>query len=77
MKMRSAGGVARVGGEEKSIQLFGMESRKEKKHLENLGTDAADNYKVYLKEIVEWINVVRNSDVWRAVVNAAMNIWVL
>jgi len=45
--------------------------------LEDLDADGEDDYKVDLKEIVEWINLAQNRDVWRADVKAAVNVWVL
>ena len=38
-RMRWAGHVARMGGEERCIQGFGGETRRERDHLEDPGTD--------------------------------------
>jgi hypothetical protein len=50
---------------------------KRRNHLEDLDTDGEDNYKVALKEIVEWINLVESRNAWRADVKATLNVWVL
>jgi hypothetical protein len=39
-----------------------------------------DNIKMYLREIgwdgVDWINMARDRDLWRALLNTVLNLWV-
>jgi hypothetical protein len=69
-KMRRA--FSACGGEEECIQDFGGKSRrKEISRWEH-------NIKIDLREIVwgvmNWINLVQNTNKWRAIVNTVMNI---
>jgi hypothetical protein len=56
---------------------FRWESQKERDHLDDQSIDR----RMHLRETgcgsVEWIQLAQNRDQWRALVNKAMNLWVL
>ena len=51
-----------------------------KKHLGDLGVNGRIILKKYLQEVgcvcMDWIDLARDWDRWRTLVNAVMNIWV-
>ena len=76
--VRWAGHVARMGGEEKCIQCFVGGNLRERDHVEDPGVDR----RIILGWIfrkwdvggMDWIDLARDRDRWRAVVNAVMNL---
>jgi alpha-glucosidase (family GH31 glycosyl hydrolase) len=58
---------------------FRWESLKEKDHLKDQGVDGIkmDRREIRWWGRVEWIHLAQDRDLWRAVVNAVMNLRVL
>jgi hypothetical protein len=76
-RMRWAGHVPPMG-EGRNVYRVWWESPKQKYHLQDQGIDGI---KMDLREIgwegVEWIHPAQDSNCWRALENAVMNLWVL
>ena len=75
-RMRWAGHVGRVG-ESRGVYRVLVE-KLEGNHLEDPGVDGGDNIKINLQEVgcggIDWIELTRDRDRWRALVNAVMNL---
>jgi hypothetical protein len=76
-RMRWAGHVAGMGGEEESIQDIGGKARS-KRPLGRQRCRWVDNIKIDIKEIgwygMEWIDLAQDRDQWRALMNTVMNL---
>jgi hypothetical protein len=72
-RVRQAGHVERMGGEERCIQ----EKPEGKNHMEYPRVDGSDNIKMDLREVwwrgVDWVDLAKSRNRWRAFVNAVMN----
>ena len=68
------GACSMYGGEEKHIQVFGGETRKERNHLEDTGIRTRAVFRGVGP--VEWIYLVQCKDKGRVLVNTAMNTWI-
>ena len=59
--------------------MFWWENLKKRDHLKGLGANG-DNSKICLKEIVRevvnWIHLAQDKDMWQALVKAVMNVQV-
>jgi hypothetical protein len=67
------------GRGEKRVQGFGWKGPKEKDHLKDQGVDGRVRSKRTLRRLVggggvEWIHLAQDTDRWRAVVSAVMNL---
>ena len=67
------------GGEERHIQIL-VGKPEGKRPLGRPRHRWEDNIKMFLKEVgcggMDWIKLAQDSDRWRALVNAVMNLWV-
>jgi hypothetical protein len=57
---------------------FGWGNLREEDHLGDPGVDGGDYFKMDLQEVgcggMDWIELVQDTDRWRALVNAVMNL---
>jgi hypothetical protein len=78
--MRWVGHVARVGEKRKSHKVL-VGKHKGKRPLGIPRCRWEDGIKIDLWEIgwrdVEWIHLAQDRDMWRALMNAVINLWVL
>jgi hypothetical protein len=77
-RMRWAGFVARVG-RRRGVYRVWVGKPERKRTLERPRRRWEDNIKMDLKEVgcggMDWIDLVQDTDSWRALVNAVMNLW--
>jgi hypothetical protein len=78
-RMRWAGHAARAGEKRNKYKLAVIEPEG-RTPLRISRHRWVDNVKMYLGEMgwcgVDWISLAQDRDIWRAVVNAVMNLWV-
>jgi hypothetical protein len=78
-RMRWAGHVARMG-EKRNVYRLMVGKPEGKRPLGRPRRRCADNIKIDLREVgldqLDWIGLAQDSDKWRALVNAVMNLWV-
>jgi hypothetical protein len=72
-RMRWAGSVACRGEMKKAYKVL-VGKREGKRPLGKHRRRWEDNIRMDLREIVEWIRLIRDKAQWRAVVNTVMNI---
>jgi hypothetical protein len=79
-RMRWTGHVARMGEKKNAYRIF-MGKPERKRPLERPRRRWVDNIKMDLREIgwdgMDWIDMARDKDKWRALVNTVMNLRVL
>jgi len=66
-------------GREKVQTGFQLGDLRERKHLENLGVNwiiLKCNFSKGDEECMDWIDLLQERQKWRALLNAAMNLWV-
>jgi hypothetical protein len=65
--------------------MLNMHTKREKDHLEHLGTDGGImmmmmmmmiRIRILRKQDVDWIHQAQDADHWQALVNTVMNLWV-
>ena len=71
------GACSMYGGEERCMQGFGGENLRERDHFVELSVDG-DNIKMDIQEVgkggMNWIDLAQDRDMWRALVNAVINL---
>ena len=79
-RTRRAGSRRTYGGEGKCVRLL-LRKPERKRPLGRPRRSWEDNININLKEIgfvgMGWINLAQDRDKWRAVLNTAMNHWVV
>jgi hypothetical protein len=77
-KNEMCGTCSASGGEEKSTQGFWWGNLRERVHLGDPGADWSIILKWFFRKWdggVDWIDLVQDSDRWRALMNAVMSLW--
>ena len=78
-RLRLTGYVARTGDRKGAYRVL-MRKPERRRPLGRSRHRSEDNIKIDVREVgwegMDWIDLAQNRDRWRALVNAAMNLWV-